>query len=191
MTAHVLPGPRCVPLINYLAVLRVAKGVPEQASPAARLDWRVGVFHMDTEVGDITEFFVRDFTPTPAFSPWNAGSGFDEKDKTPLKYIRTLKPSTTTGFTSYRDTFAVVRLALIVKSGKGRPKERPMQELRDQLPDDTLLWMGANVVLTAKETEYPPIPGIRENDGRLDFSTNVHQRLINVLSEFGTEPERS
>lgn len=191
MTTHVFPGLGCVPLINYLAALGVAKGVSEQADPAARFGWRAGVFLMDTEVEDITEFFVRDFVPTPVFSPWNAGSGFGEKDKTPLKYIRMLESSTTARLTSYRDTLAVIRLVLTAKSGKGWTKERLVQELRNRLPDDALPWMDASVVLTAKKTEYPPILGTGGNDGRLDFSTNVHQRLVDVLPELGAEPERS
>lgn len=97
MTTHVFPGLGCVPLINYLAALGVAKGISEQADPAARFGWRNGVFHMDTEVEDVAEFFVRDFVPTPVFSPWNAGSGFGKKDKTPLEYIGYWNPPLRTG----------------------------------------------------------------------------------------------
>ncbi len=191
MTTHVFPGLGCVPLINYLAALGVAKGISEQADPAARFGWRDGVFHMDTEVEDIAEFFVRDFVPTPVFSPWNAGSGFGAKDKTPLEYIRILESSTAHRLAPYRNTLAVIRSLLIAKSEKGWTKERFVQELRNRLPDDALPWTDASVVLTAKKTEYPPILGTGGNDGRLDFSTNVHQRLKDVLPELGAEPERS
>ena len=191
MTTHVFPGLGCVPLINYLAALGVAKGISEQADPAARFGWRDGVFHMGTEVEDIAEFFVRDFVPTPVFSPWNAGSGFGVKDKTPLEYIRILESSTAHRLAPYRNTLAVIRSLLIAKSEKGWTKERFVQELRNRLPDDALPWTDASVVLTAKKTEYPPILGTGGNDGRLDFSTNVHQRLKDVLPELGAEPERS
>ena len=191
MTTHVFPGLGCVPLINYLAALGVAKGISEQADPAARFGWRDGVFHMDTEVEDVAEFFVRDFLPTPVFSPWNAGSGFGEKDKTPLEYIRIVESSTAHRLAPYRNALAVIRSLLIAKSEKGWTKERFVQELRNRLPDDALPWMDASVVLTAKKTEYPPILGTGGNDGRLDFSTNVHQRLKDVLPALGAEPERS
>lgn len=191
MTTHVFPGLGCVPLINYLAALGVAKGISEQADPAARFGWRDGVFHMDTEVEDVAEFFVRDFVPTPVFSPWNGGSGFGAKDKTPLEYIRILESSTAHRLAPYRNTLAVIRSLLIAKSEKGWTKERFVQELRNRLPDDALPWTDASVVLTAKKTEYPPILGTGGNDGRLDFSTNVHQRLKDVLPELGAEPERS
>ena len=191
MTTHVFPGLGCVPLINYLAALGVAKGISEQADPAARFGWRDGVFHMDTEVEDVAEFFVRDFVPTPVFSPWNGGSGFGVKDKTPLEYIRILESSTAHRLAPYRNTLAVIRSVLIAKSEKGWTKERFVQELRNRLPDDALPWTDASVVLTAKKTEYPPILGTGGNDGRLDFSTNVHQRLKDVLPELGAEPERS
>ena len=191
MTTHVFPGLGCVPLINYLAALGVAKGISEQADPAARFGWRDGVFHMDTEVEDVAEFFVQDFVPTPVFSPWNAGSGFGAKDKTPLEYIWILESSTAHRLAPYRNTLAVIRSLLIAKSEKGWTKERFVQELRNRLPDDALPWTDASVVLTAKKTEYPPILGTGGNDGRLDFSTNVHQRLKDVLPELGAEPERS
>ena len=191
MTTHVFPGLGCVPLINYLAALGVAKGISEQADPAARFGWRDGVFHMDTEVEDVADFFVRDFVPTPVFSPWNGGSGFGVKDKTPLEYIRILESSTAHRLAPYRNTLAVIRSVLIAKSEKGWTKERFVQELRNRLPDDALPWTDASVVLTAKKTEYPPILGTGGNDGRLDFSTNVHQRLKDVLPELGAEPERS
>jgi len=191
MTTHVFPGLGCVPLINYLAALGVAKGISEQADPAARFGWRDGVFHMDTEVEDVADFFVRDFVPTPVFSPWNGGSGFGEKDKTPLEYIRILESSTAHRLAPYRNTLAVIRSVLIEKLEKGWTKERFVQELRNRLPDDALPWTDASVVLTAKKTEYPPILGTGGNDGRLDFSTNVHQRLKDVLPELGAEPERS
>ena len=191
MTTHVFPGLGCVPLINYLAALGVAKGISEQADPAARFGWRDGVFHMDTEVEDVAEFFVRDFVPTPVFSPWNGGSGFGAKDKTPLEYIRILESSTAHRLAPYRNTLAVIRSLLIAKSEKGWTKEGFVQELRNRLPDDALPWMDASVVLTAKKTEYPPILGTGGNDGRLDFSTNVHQRLKDVLPALGAEPERS
>ena len=191
MTTHVFPGLGCVPLINYLAALGVAKGISEQADPAARFGWRDGVFHMDTEVEDVAEFFVRDFLPTPVFSPWNGGSGFGAKDKTPLEYIRILESSTAHRLAPYRNALAVIRSLLIAKSEKGWTKERFVQELRNRLPDDALPWTDASVVLTAKKTEYPPILGTGGNDGRLDFSTNVHQRLKDVLPELGAKPERS
>ena len=118
MTTHVFPGLGCVPLINYLAALGVAKGISEQADPAARFGWRDGVFHMDTEVEDVADFFVRDFVPTPVFSPWNGGSGFGEKDKTPLEYIRILESSTAHRLAPYRNALAVIRSVLIAKSEK-------------------------------------------------------------------------
>ena len=191
MTTHVFPGLGCIPLINYLAALGVAKGISEQVDPAARFGWRDGVFHMDTEVEDVAGFFVRDFVPTPVFSPWNAGSGFGENDKTPLKYIRVMESSTATRLAPYRNALAVIRSVLAAKSEKGWTKERFLQELRNRLPDYALPWMDASVVLTAKKTEYPPILGTGGNDGRLDFSTNVHQRLKDVLPELGAKPERS
>lgn len=174
MTTHVFPGLGYVPLINYPAALGVAKGASEQADPAVRFGWHAGVFRMDTEVEDITEFFVRDFILTPVFFPWNTGSGLGEKDKTSLEYVRMLKSPTTARFISYRDTLAVIRLVLTVKLGKGWSKERLVQELHNRLSDNALPWMDTSMVLTAKKTEYPPTLGIGGDDGHLDFSTNVH-----------------
>ena len=42
-------------------------------------------------------------------------------------------------------------------------------------------WIDAAVVLAGEDTVFPPLLGTGGNDGRLDFSTNFHQRLLEVI----------
>jgi CRISPR-associated protein Csx17 len=46
-------------------------------------------------------------------------------------------------------------------------------------------------VLTGEHTIFPPLLGTGGNDGRLDFSTNFHQRLLDVIAVSDTEHARS
>ena len=49
----------------------------------------------------------------------------------------------------------------------------------------TLLWCSQH------DAAFPPILGTGGNDGRLDYSSNFHQRLIDVLPELGANPKMS
>ena len=83
-------------------------------------------------------------------------------------------------------------------SGAGSPtaaaggnKSRVVQEFRNRCPDVLLPWIDAAVVLAGEDTFFPPLLGTGGNDGRLDFSTNFHQRLLDVIGAPGTGRARS
>jgi CRISPR-associated protein Csx17 len=65
--------------------------------------------------------------------------------------------------------------------GKGQDKGRAVQEFRNRCPDALLPWIDATVVLADDDTFFPPLLGTGGNDGRLDFSTNFHERLLELL----------
>jgi CRISPR-associated protein Csx17 len=46
-------------------------------------------------------------------------------------------------------------------------------------------------VLTGEQMSFPPLLGTGGNDGRLDFSTNFHERLLEVLDQTAKGRERS
>ena len=69
----------------------------------------------------------------------------------------------------------------ITDAGRGGDKGRVVQEVRNRCPDALLPWIDAAVVLSGEGTFFPPLLGTGGNDGRLDFSTNFHQRLLDVL----------
>ena len=60
-------------------------------------------------------------------------------------------------------------------------KGRIVQEFRNRCPDALLPWIDATVVLADQQPYFPPLLGTGGNDGRLDFSTNFHERLLEVL----------
>ena len=66
-----------------------------------------------------------------------------------------------------------------------------VQEFRNRCPDALLPWIDAAVVLTGEDTFFPPLLGTGGNDGRLDFSTNFHQRLLDVLGASEQDRARS
>ncbi len=54
-------------------------------------------------------------------------------------------------------------------------------EFRNRCPDELLPWIDAAVVLAGDGPVFPPLLGTGGNDGRLDFSTNFHQSLLDVI----------
>lgn len=66
------------PLMNYLKALGILRLVSEQKDPKAKGRWLNGVFYLTTylEKDELISFFVDDYRPSPAFSPWNGDGGF-------------------------------------------------------------------------------------------------------------------
>jgi CRISPR-associated protein Csx17 len=191
MTTHRLVGLRPTTLLNYLASLGLFRLVAEQADPAATSRWEGQTFIMEASVDDLAAFLVDRYHPTPVVSPWNGGSGYGEKDVTPQAVLDAL---TTTG----ADRLAGLAAAHQVAGGLASravverwTKARFISELRNWLPDAALSWLDAAVVLTDDGAQYPPLLGTGGNDGRLDFSTNFHQRLTELLPELGAPAQRS
>jgi CRISPR-associated protein Csx17 len=54
-------------------------------------------------------------------------------------------------------------------------------ELRNRCPEELLPWIDAAVVLAGDDPVFPPLLGTGGNDGCLDFSTNFHQSLLDVI----------
>ncbi len=69
----------------------------------------------------------------------------------------------------------------ITDTAGGGSKERLVQEFRNRCPDALLPWINAAVMLAGDDIFFPPLLGTGGNDGRLDFSTNFHQRLLDLL----------
>jgi CRISPR-associated protein Csx17 len=56
-----------------------------------------------------------------------------------------------------------------------------VRDFRNRCPESVLPWIDATVVLADRSTLFPPLLGSGGNDGHLDFSTNFHQRLLDVI----------
>lgn len=193
LVLHRCPGLPSTGLMTYLAALGLARVVGDQADPGVRFGWSGETFTMRTTVTDLVGFLVDDYQPTPVVSPWNGGSGFGEKDKAQRGYVNQLARSDAPRLSEYRRTIDLVNDVMERRTADW-PKERFVQELRNRLPDAALNWMDAAVVLATGQTVqavFPPLLGTGGNDGRLDYSSNFHQRLIDVLPELGAPPKAS
>ncbi len=198
MTRHVLPGLRLEPLGRYLAGLGLIRLLGEQVDPAATAAWSPAGLVIESTVDDLAAWLADEYVPTPVLSPWNGGSGFGAKDKEPKRRLEELlaRPSPRLGV--LREAIAVAEEVMrkaraagwIKPDGKGGEKvddkARIVQEFRNRCPDALLPWIDATVVLVEQQAFFPPLLGTGGNDGRLDFSTNFHERLLEVLDLTGS-----
>jgi CRISPR-associated protein Csx17 len=184
MTVHVLSGLKSDTLKGYLGSLGVHRVIASQADSAARSWFVDGVMHLDTGIQDLPEWLVHCYAPSPILSPWNKSSGFDGKDDNPSRVLQTLETASQ-GLGTRLDVLLASRSRAAAIAALGRSanwdKKRLVAELRNVCPDELLQWIDAATVLTGDSLAFPPLLGTGGNDGRLDFSTNFHQRLLDVL----------
>jgi len=188
VTRHVLPGLHPEPLASYLAGLGLIRVLGEQGDTDSSAAWTPDGLSITTRVQDLAEWLANDYKPMPVMSPWNGGSGFGAKDKEPLRRLRTLRASSSSRLAGLRSAIEVaddvVRKARaegwITDSGVAE-KDRVVLEFRNRCPDDLLPWIDAAIVLADDDTFFPPLLGTGGNDGRLEFSTNFHQQLIDLV----------
>jgi CRISPR-associated protein Csx17 len=194
-----LTGLHPEPLASYLAGLGLLRVIGEQADPAATAAWSGEGLVITTTVADPAAWLADEYVPTPVLSPWNNGSGFGPKDKEPKKTLKALEEHPSPRLAGLRAAIPVARdLATMARekgwltdTAKGGDKGRVVQEFRNRCPDALLPWIDATVVLAGNEVFFPPLLGTGGNDGRLDFSTNFHQRLLDLLDVTGKGNTRS
>ena len=180
-----LQGCRSTPLAHYLKALGILRIVSEQADAAARGFWRGETFVLRTSLvrEDLEAFMLGSYAPTPIIAPWNGGSGFYPKDNRVA--IETLEKSRLDRFRAYRDVIAAGREVADELEIGSKPdttkKPQLLTALRGRLPASGLDWLDAAVLLSGAGPKYPPLLGTGGNDGRLDFSNNYMQRLLDVI----------
>ena len=197
------------PLARYLKALGVLRLVSEQFDDSARGFWRGDEFVINSRASkpQLQQFFLEQYCPTPIVSPWNGGSGFfleeeksKEKDESghykktgirsrpnaATKVLDNVLSSATDRLAEYRKTINiaknVLREAGFVQAPKDEEKGKLLQWLRNALPDDTIRWLDAAVVIGSERPAWPPLLGTGGNDGRGDFSSNFMQRLQDVIN---------
>ncbi len=185
---HVLPGLRPEPLASYLAGLGLIRLIARQADPAAAASWTPDGLAITTQVDDLAAWLAEEYVPTPVLSPWNNGSGFGMKDKEPLRALESLLAHPSSRLAPLREAILLAREVARtgraegwITDGPGGDKGRVVLEFRNRCPDALVPWIDAAVVLAGEDTFFPPLLGTGGNDGRLDFSTNFHQRLLEVI----------
>lgn len=192
MTRIHLRGCAPVPLASYLKALGILRLVAEQMDPDAAGWWEgehfvlQGAFTEDS----LQDFLLNEYRPTPILAPWNGGSGFFPKDnKTGIDGLET---SAASRFEDYRKAILFSRSLLdslgIEQKPEGEDKARLIRLFRAQAPESALRWFNAAVLLAGEDPRYPPLLGTGGNDGRLDFTNNFMQRLIEIFDPQSGEP---
>jgi CRISPR-associated protein Csx17 len=190
MHEHVLLGCRPVPLASYLKALGVLRLVGEQADPVARGAWQGEAFLLDTELDEeaLQRFFLEEYRPTPVVAPWNGGSGFFAGDN--RQAVQRIAASPLPRFQAYREAILAAEEVLASRGMTAKPEGKEakatlLDACRGRLPDRVLPWLDAAYLMTANGPKYPPLLGTGGNDGRLDFTNNFMQRLLDVVHEAG------
>ncbi|WP_437297337.1 type I-G CRISPR-associated protein Cas8g1/Csx17 [Sorangium sp. So ce426] len=180
---HHLAGCTPEPIAGYLKALGVLRAVAGQADPRARARWDNGRFELVTSLDrdGLTRFFLEAYAPSPIIAPWNGGSGFYPKDT--KDGIEPLSSSPSDRFALYREAIAAGRALAAARSEspKGEEKLEMIRACRRAWPEPMLAWLDAAVVLTGDAAKYPALLGTGGNDGRLDFTNNRMQRLVELF----------
>jgi len=183
MHEHVLGGCAPTPLAHYLKALGILRLVAEQKDLLAAGRWHGEHFILRTILtqSELERFFLDEYRPTPIVAPWNGGSGFYPKDS--KVGIQAILGAKTARFETFRLVVEEAHAAVqgLQESPKDEQKNILLTLLRSTLPDAALLWFDAAVMLTAERPGYPPLLGTGGNDGRLDFTNNFMQRLVEII----------
>lgn len=117
MNEIVLHGCTPTPLASYLKALAVLRLVAEQAGdPDATGYWRDDIFVLRTRLsrGELLQFFLERYCPTPIISPWSGRAGFlegedsEDSDRKGAVVVRQIRSSQGQRFSNYRDVFGLL-----------------------------------------------------------------------------------
>ncbi|MGC8742436.1 MAG: type I-G CRISPR-associated protein Cas8g1/Csx17 [Verrucomicrobiia bacterium] len=172
------------PLAHYLKALGVMRLVAEQADADVKGFWQNDRFFIETKLTqqELVDFFLYKYCPTPIVAPWNGGSGFYPNDN--QNAIRAVRLSKSQRFSQYREVIEAGSVVLMKFKGERPGKEKKYEFLkccRNEFPEAGLKWLDAAIVLTDNGEKYPSILGTGGNDGRLDFTNNFMQRLVELI----------
>lgn len=176
------------PLIHYLKALGVMRLVAEQKfDENVRGAWTADAFLLETKKteGELIEFFLNKYEPTPIVAPWNNSSGFYPKDKKARGYIENLFALSDSRFDEF---YSVVETARKIvgdrtEAPKDSEKVAMLQQARCLFPEKSLAWLDAAFVLGTEKPDYLPLLGSGGNDGNFSFTTNLFEKWLNVLSK--------
>ncbi|MCP5525498.1 MAG: type I-U CRISPR-associated protein Csx17 [Verrucomicrobiales bacterium] len=189
MNALPLPGCSPTPLAHYLKALGILRLVSEQLPldlPRPRGAWQGETFvlHSSLDRAALEQFFLHDYRPTPILAPWNGGSGFYAGDK--QDGISVLAASAAPRFQDFREGIGSARNALaqlpLTEKPEKAEKDALLQLCRGSFPVHALDWLDAALVLTSDGPKFPPLLGTGGNDGRLEFTNNFMQRLVELFA---------
>lgn len=182
MTIHTVTGARGGSMLRSLAAIGLIRVLAEQADKDLRCRFVGEDLEIDSVVEDLAAWLVDEYRPRPILSPWNEGSGFGAKDKTPKATLDKLFNLQTERLEPLRSAYRIVAPIAQTARTENWPKGRLVRTIRNSCPDDMLPWLNAAVIVLGDgDLAFPPLLGSGGNDGRLEFSTNFHQRLLEAL----------
>lgn len=186
-----LDGIQPTPLSDYLKAIGILRIVATQVDKLALGWWSENAFWLMTKLNQeqLCEFFLNDYQPTPLIAPWNGGSGFFAADQKGAWHrgFEPLMKSTAARFAPYREAIEAGKTLLGDRDVKFDGKEsglkeallqRAAQNWRGPLAD----WLHAALSIGQDGSPvYPAMLGTGGNDGRLDFTNNLMQRLAELF----------
>lgn len=201
----VLDGCRVQPLSSYLKSIGLLRIVGTQVDPGAQ-GWFTGdrfTLRSGLDLDGLIEFLVTGYEPTPIVSPWNEAAGFNPypsgasaKDKAARAAMAAIEDSDDRRLYSYGQTIRAARAGFPdgwwgvdredseskeCKARRKRDKELLIARMRGVLPDASIEWLDAAVVLTTDNTKFPPLLGTGGNDGVRDFSSAFVSALVGLF----------
>jgi CRISPR-associated protein Csx17 len=192
MPSLILSGCASIPLAHYLKALGILRLVSEQKDASAKGRWHRDQFVLESSLDreGLLKFFLHEYRPTPVMAPWNGGSGFHPKDNSKaLRAIVESKAERLHGYASaIRDAESALRSMHLDEKPTPEQKADLLLLCRNVLPEGALQWLDAAYVLTDDGAKYPPLLGTGGNDGRLEFTNNFMQRIVDVLDPETGEP---
>ena len=191
----VLTGCRPTPLASYLKGLGVLR-ILSQCDPAIKAVWSGENLRLISNRPEevLNRYLLDEYAPTPILAPWNGGSGFYQKDNQIA--LQKIKEGNTSRLSAFRSSLDIAERALDLealqreKSPKNEAKTKLLHRLRGLLPDHTLEWFDASILLAGDKEKFPPLLGTGGNDGRLDFTNNFMQRLLDLMDAESGEANR-
>ena len=183
-----------------LKALGVMKIIGEQKDPDIESYWENGELRINTLLTKekITDFFLKEYSPTPILAPWLSQSGFWPSFQSP--YMESIMESDQSRFDSFRRNVIKIRTIINqIAQEQGftqsdlqnkkkshdfmsRNKEKLITMCRNQLDDSYVYWSDAAAVINAEGVvKYPPINGTGGNDARLEFTHTFIEMVAGML----------
>ena len=185
-STHVVRLPGCAPepLMSYLKALGILRLVSEQTDPNALGHWDRDAFVLGSILSreDLVNFLLADYAPTPLLGPWAGGSGFFGNDN--RKAVQAIEESSCDRLDPYRKAIGCAQRILetegLLDKPAGPTKASLLRRYRREMPDSFVRWMDAAMALGEEDEWFAPILGTGGNDGRLDFTQNFMQRIVDL-----------
>ncbi len=197
-----LEGCRPEPLGSYLKAVGLLRAVATQADPNVTGHWDGDRFVLGSELarGDLQQFLLCRWVPTPVVSPWNKDGGI--KATGLHGKAADIAASNDARLRGYQAALARAQSVLadterLVEEAQhagtrldDRAQKRVLlQLLRNRLPDEAILWLDA-VASIADDVRYSPLLATGGNDGRDDFSKRYMEGVLAGLALERQRPAR-